>query len=78
MADVPGLGFGYAWLDRSVYVIGIAGGGWKEAVPGTSCLELLHVQHWNKRFTQLMSYTRCLKAKDPFTCLWIEADKSHH
>jgi hypothetical protein len=74
-------------IDKAQPIIEVTGTeGWINKVkaalpvvlPGTSCLELLHGQHLKKRYTQSMSYTKCLKAKDPFTCLEIVADKSRH
>jgi hypothetical protein len=76
------VGKGLEWIDKAQLTIEVIGTeGWinkaKEAVPGITCLELtFDFRHWNKRFTQLMSYTKCLEANGPFTCLWIEADKS--
>jgi hypothetical protein len=61
------------------YFVGLVGSGGKEWLPAQSCLEAtFDVRRWKTRFTQFKSYTKCLKANGPFTCLWIEADKSRH
>jgi hypothetical protein len=72
-------------IDRAQRIIEVTGTeGWinklkaalPEVLPGTSCLELVHVQYWKKRGTQFEAFYKCLKVHGPFTCLWIVADKS--